>query len=104
MNDLTVVNPQSITEELIMNAVQIKVMPSLSDYGVLSKDHCGVMDHGHGLPDALKPLQGVMAQIAQHFSVDLNKKPSSLVADFEAGMQRRASVKKTPISDTDFSM
>lgn len=84
--------------------VQIKVVPGVSDYGLSSKDHCGVMDHGHGLPGALNPLRGVMTQIAQHFSVDMNKKPSDLVTDFEVGMQRRATIQKVVVSNNDLSM
>lgn len=75
------------------------VMPSFSEYGIVSKDVRQIVTGEGVLPAPLKPLQAALSRLTARLNVDMAQSGETLTRSLEAAMARQDAPKVSPAKD-----
>lgn len=78
------------------NKPNVVVLPSFSEYGMVSKSDRGIVPGQGALPKELHGMQGALARISNKLGVDLNQSVGALKASFDAALERRTAQQLRP--------
>lgn len=66
------------------------VLPSFSEFGVVSKKERGILPSADALPEVLRPMQSALNRLASKLGVDFDQDSAGLKASFEIALAGRA--------------
>lgn len=78
------------------NKPNVVVLPSFSEFGMVTKSERGVVPNQGALPAALNGMQSALARIGNKLGVDLNQPSSALVVSLDAALERVAAKQSRP--------